>query len=519
MVRVDTKPALKTTPIPQSARVQLPSGATVQDALNKMGARIGEFDRVEPSSYTILKDGTKIIIFQRQEIYDVKEAAIPYEQQTVRSMNLPVGDIRMIQAGENGTEEITFRRVYEGNVEISNNQIKSVVVKEPVSQILMTGSQIPFTPFDIPGILAYISGGNAWVMEGSTSKRRPLVMNGKLDGRVFSLSPDGSWLLFSQRVQEKEKINSLFVVRTDGISKDPLALQVDNIIQFAGWVPGSNLRIAFSSVEPRTAAPGWQANNDLYLLDFSANGWVSKRVQVLSSNAGGVYGWWGTNFLFSPDGSKLLYVRPDEIGIVDVIEGKQLPLVKITPLQTQADWAWVPGVSWNPDGGMLYTVTHKAQATAELAETSTVFDLAAVLLDGTTVPIVSQAGMFAYPIPSPVQALSTGENAYQLAYLQAIFANQSQTSRYRLVVSDRDGSNKKVIFPTEGMLGLDPQQVIWSPQALTGKKEGKAILTNASVTGYVVAFIYQKDIWFGDVDTGIARQVSGENSVTKIDWR
>ena len=39
----------------------------------------------------------------------------------------------------------------------------------------MVGVQAPFAPISIPGKLIYLTGGNAWMMEGTTSTRRPLV--------------------------------------------------------------------------------------------------------------------------------------------------------------------------------------------------------------------------------------------------------------------------------------------------------------------------------------------------------
>jgi len=275
-------------------------------------------------------------------------------------------------------------------------------------------------------------------------------------------------------------------------------------------VPNSVLRIAYSTVEPREAAPGWQANNDLILLNFSANGWLSKPVKALEASTGGVYGWWGTNFIWSPNGSELAYARPDGIGLVDTHAGTTSSLIEINPYQTFGDWAWVPGASWSPDGKMLYTVDHVNEGNnpeSGSAETSPLFDVIAMPLYSAPVHLATQAGMFAYPVASPLLPLQSGENAYQVAYLQAIFPTQSETSRYRLMVMDRDGSNKRTIFPPEGMPGMEPQQVIWSPQPLPGGKS------------FSIAVLYQGNIWMVDVDSGQARQLTGEGVVSKIAWK
>ena len=71
---------------------------------------------------------------------------------------------------------------------------------------------------------------------------------------------------------------------------------------------------------------------------------------------------------------------------------------------------------------------------------------------------------------------------------------------------DRDGSNKRVLFPEEGAQGLDPQRVVWSPAPL-------------GESGYVVALVYQNNIYLLDVNTGQAQQITGDGLVNRIDWK
>ena len=495
--------------------VKVAAGSTVQDAINAAKITLGELDRSEPPLYTILADGSKVQVIKVSEEFKVEQVEIPFERQTVRNEDLPEGETRLVQAGVNGLEEITYRQVFEDGVEVSINPVKSVVVKEAMPEIMMIGSRAPFAAFDIPGTLAYLSGGNAWVMKKSTADRRPVVTSSELDGRVFSLAPDKSWLLFTQRSKEKEMINSLWAAQIEGQTNTIANLKVNNVVHFADWVPNSVLRIAYSTVEPREAAPGWQANNDLILLNFSANGWLSKPVKALEASTGGVYGWWGTNFIWSPNGSELAYARPDGIGMVDTHAGATSSLIEINPYQTFGDWAWVPGASWSPDGKMLYTVDHVNEGNnpaSGSAETSPLFDVIAMPLNSAPVHLVTQAGMFAYPVASPLLPLQSGENAYQVVYLQAIFPTQSETSRYRLVVMDRDGSNKRTIFPPEGMPGMEPQQVIWSPQPFD-------LLSTPSGKSFSIAVLYQGNIWMVDVDSNQARQLTGEGVVSKIAWK
>jgi hypothetical protein len=125
--------------------------------------------------------------------------------------------------------------------------------------------------------------------------------------------------------------------------------------------------------------------------------------------------------------------------------------------------------------------------------------------------------MFAYPEPSAMNQRNNfisdtsggtlDQKFFSVAYLQAIFPDQSETSGYRLFIIDRDGSNQRSLFPEEGEVGLDPQHVVWSPVSVgTGGD-------------YAITLIYNGNIWIIDVGTGVAHQISGDGLTSRIDWR
>jgi hypothetical protein len=181
----------------------------------------------------------------------------------------------------------------------------------------------------------------------------------------------------------------------------------------------------------------------------------------------------------------------------------------ITPLQTFRDWAWSPGLTWGPDGRALYVVNHAAPSGSTSPEESQNFDLAAVLLSGgPALPLATQTGMFAYPLASPLQDVGGGPD-YQIAYLQAQFPERSESSRYRLGVMDRDGSNRRLLFPPEESAGLMPQVYwgAWSPSPLPESGD------------YAIAVLYDGNLWLVDVFTGQATQVTGDGLTSRIVWR
>jgi Tol biopolymer transport system component len=365
----------------------------------------------------------------------------------------------------------------------------------------MIGAQSSFAPLPIPGRLAYLAGGNAWIIDTSTANRTALVTTGDLDGRIFELSPNGSFLIFTRKSTKPpdDEINTLWAVRTDG--GQPFNTGIVNVVHFADWIPNTN-SIAYSTVEPRSTAPGWQANNDLHRYSVSTR----ERRRILEASSGGVYGWWGMTFAFSADG-RLAYSRPDGIGLVD-IDGKYLkPLVEITPLNTHSDWAWLPALAWGADGKNLYYVSHAPPPSLVSEEDSPFFDINVTSFENNaSVQIVAQTGMFAYPSVSPLHA-SASERQYKIAYLQAIFPDQSETSRYRVAVMDRDGSNQRAIFPTEDAPGLEPQTPAWAPDVIEGQ------------SGDFLAVVYQGNLWLVDSGNGQAYQVTGDGLVTRIDWK
>jgi Tol biopolymer transport system component len=482
--------------------VQVQPGTTAQGALQAGGIELGPLDRSEPPLFTVLDQGATVTLTRVIEEFTIEEVVMPYETQVLRNESLPDGERRLIQPGENGAREDTYRVVYEGGEQVSSTLVKSVILIEPQAEIVMVGSQSSFSSEAISGKLAYISAGNAWLMEESTGLRRPLVTSGDLDGRIFSLSPDGRWLLFSRSDEREDVINTLWIVSTpEDQDEIEIDLGVQNVVHFAEWRPGSVNGIIFSTVDPSSTAPGWQANNDLLVLNFETTGWVSPSRTILEPSSGGKYGWWGTEYAFSPDGEQLAYARPDAVGLVDFEAEDLQPLLEITPLLTRADWAWVPGLGWSPDGSFLFTVAHAAQEGLAAAEESPLFDLTAVsLVGGPTVPLVEKAGMFAFPRPSILTETLTGEDAYQVVYLQAIVSTQSDTSEYQIVLIDRDGSNRRVLFPGDGAPGLKPQELLWEPN------------------GTRVAFTYGGDLWLLDTATGAAQQLTGDGLVTALDW-
>ncbi len=391
-----------------------------------------------------------------------------------------------------------------------------MIIKEAIPEIVIVGSVATFTSVSIPGKIAYLSGGNAWIIENNTGNRRSVVATGDLDGRIFTLSKNGEYLLYTRFSKDEETINSLWMALLMRNPAQLIDLGVKNVIHFAEFDPSSTV-VAYSTADWRETSPGWQANNDLYEVSVNPDGPNGIPSMVLGANSGGVYGWWGVEYSWAPDQAQFLYTRPDGIGVFYRGDGAQKSILSISPYQSGGNWAWVPGAAWSPDGNVIYAVNH-ASYNGDGTQDVQRFDLVAIpLMGGSPVDLVKNVGMFAYPEPSPMSQNKeliydeSGEihnqQVFSVAYLQAIFTEQSDTSEYSLYTIDRDGSNQKKLFPEEGVTGLDPQHVVWSPAEIGNGWE------------YAIAVIYNGNIWMIDARTGAAQQITGDGLTSRVDWR
>jgi hypothetical protein len=462
-----------------SRLVSVGSGSSVQGALDAAGVEIGTLDRVDPPAYTTVSGGTVITVTRVIEQFEIEQIVIPFERQTIRNESLPEGETRLLQPGENGLQEITYRILIEGGEEVSRAPVKNTILQEPIPEIVMIGAQAARTPLQIKGSLVYLSGGNAWLVQGTSGNRQPVVTSGDLDGRILQISPDGLWLLYSRAaIEDEDKLNSLWVASLEDPEFEPVDLGVENVVHFADWVPAKpSYTIFYSTVEPSPSPPGWQANNDLQSISITSTGRVLRSKTILDSNAGGQYGWWGTNYVWGPDADHLV------------------------PFQTLSDWAWVPGLAWGQDNQTIYYVDHGLPLGFEEPQASPVFNLAAFNAASSLEATLSErSGLFAYPRVSPILEVSTVEIAYRVAFLQAITPLESVDSSYRLGVMDRDGSNTRLLFPAEGEGGLEPIPPAWSPD------------------GSRLAVLYRGDLWIVDVETSLGQPLTTDGQTQAFDW-
>ena len=469
---------------------------TVRDLLDATGLDLEQLDRVEPDLYVVVTEGMAIVVTRVSEAFVTEGQILPFGHKTVKSEGVPEGERRLLQAGSNGELEITYRVTLEDDVEVSREEVSRQVLAQPVDETVLVGVQGELTSVPISGTVVYLSGGNAWIMRQSNELRRNITGSSDLDGRVFALSEDGSRLLFTRTIpgDENTPINSLWLARTSLVGEDPEYLGVTDVV-WAEWAPGGR-RLAYSTAERTGGVPGWKARNDLWVMTLADEGSGNDATieQLLSPTGDIPYAWWGRSYAWSPSGDYLAYAQADQVGVVSVTDHVPVPLASFPEYRTQSHWAWVPGVSWSPDGYLLTFVAHEGDLEGLLPEDSPVFSLRIASVDGEQrMRLAEEVGMWSQPRWS---LLDDG----LLAYGQAQSPRNSQDSRYELFVMDRDGSNKRRLFPSEGFMGLIAPDVAWSPY-------GGALL-----------FEYEGNLYSVDLDTAELAQLTSDGQSSHPRW-
>jgi Tol biopolymer transport system component len=488
---------------------QLSEPLTVAEFLRQQEVELGSLDRVVPSDFTQITDKMRITVVRVREEDQCEEVVLPYERETSRFEGLQPGEERIGQPGKNGVQRVCYRVRYEDNVPGQPLEVSRLTLVEPQSEIVYVAPTGEIEPVPIPGTLMYIGNKNAWMIRGSSTNKRPLTLTSDLDPRVFSLSPDGRQLLFARKTPGTAAnvfSNQLWLIsNTNSEVVMPVKLVPEDVL-YVDWVPGRENTISYSAAEPREAPPGWKARNDLWVMRIDPLTGESLNLDnILEESCSGFYCWWGDNFHWSPDGEKLLWIRADGIGLVDLAAGElTTPLLQYTVYNTNGDWSWRSSVSWSPDGNLLAATVHGPPLGSEAPETSPAFDIAVSDTTGNfAATIIKSAGMWAAPKFSPyIPDTDSDFPQGYLAYLRARDIGNSiqNLAEYDLVVADRDGSNTRVIFPPAGQPGLTAREFTWSPD------------------GRQIAFIYLGNLWVVDVESGVAHQLTLDGGASRPVW-
>ena len=483
---------------------------TVREAVAEADLTLNEADEITPPPFTPLEDGMAITIVRITESLETLLRNVPFEIKIVRSDALGENDPPVIvQGGKPGLIEETVRIVYRDGLESERWVTQTTEIEAAQDEIRMVGIGAIRGNVEFPGILAFRSGGAAVVLRGNTVVPEQLAVGGTLDGRIFTLSPTGSHLLYTISESDSSFSNSLWLIGT-GRGEQPQPLGVENVL-WADWNPAQPDQIAYTTADTTNLPPGWEANNDLWLATIPANSLADFEPALLIDTYPATYGWWGGNYAWAPDGKAIAYSYADEVGLIDLEAEPESdphrPLQRFTDFNTLADWVWLPTLTWSPDGRFIAFTNHNSDDATEQKFDSWLVDT----ITGASGRIVPEAGMWSHLHWSPVGGTpytNTTTLSYtipitepiadsQIAFLKTTDPQDSQRSPYVLWLMDRDGSNSRRLYPEPGENALFPRDqrfMAWSPD------------------GRFIAFIYNQTLYLYNIITNEVTTVTQDDA-------
>lgn len=490
---------------------------SVGQFLTEVGITLGEHDEVNPLTQSQIRDGMRITITRVVHREDCETQDLPYEVIRQPTQGLRPGEEVLGQTGQNGRLQVCYRIVEKDGMQTSRDKISEVVLEEPRDEIVFVYSEPLDTLVPIDGVLAFIAGRQAMIIQGVTANLNPLTDQGMLDGRVFDLSPDGRQLLYTRSTADPEDpdfSNELWaILDTSAAFPESVSLLLEDV-RVAQWVPGRRTyTVSYSTARPRSEGTGWSAFNDLYLAPLNPeSGTVlsNEFEELIAPNALGSYAYWGRRFLWSPDGTYLAWANADSVGLVDLETGDfqtLLTFAEYAPLleRFQGATVWVPTLSWSDDNHLITTL-HGPPYADEAPEDSIIFDVAVIDVESGMVinPLLPRAGIWSSPTYSPMFTGPDENPDARIAYFQARQPLNSPGTEYDVVIADRDGSNATVVFPGPERPGLrtpDPEDgIAWSP------------------SGRQIAVIYQGNLWIVDLNTRQSYPITSDGRASRPRW-
>lgn len=159
---------------------------TVEDALEKLGVKLGKHDETKPAPEHVLQDGDKLVFTNVKVVTShVDGEVMDFGTVEQEDGSMVQGETSVVRDGETGLRDVTYRIVYR-NGEVSVRKVlRQDVLRQPVDEIVKVGTKAPVANFasgnSVWDRLAQCESGGNWAINTG---------NGYYGGLQFSL---GTW--------------------------------------------------------------------------------------------------------------------------------------------------------------------------------------------------------------------------------------------------------------------------------------------------------------------------------------
>jgi len=303
--------------------------------------------------------------------------------------------------------------------------------------------------------VVYVKDENIWLWDESGKQQVITSSGGVLEVRI---SPDGALVAFTRRVDDLR--SELWVVNADG-SEERLLVGVNdfealdpeqrdpNSVALSphrfDWVPGTHL-LVFNTVQ-WFQGPGLGNFDDLRQVDVVSGALTT----LLPAGQGG-------DFTYSPDGSQVALVTPEQISLMNA-DGSHLRPAVLTyePVLTYSEYLYYAEPVWAQDSSFLMAAIPPADPMAEPLGPTRLYRIPVDVSPAVEVGSVTAFNLGGFGV-------NFSPDLVHIAYLRPV--GQPPDNAYELHVASSDGTNDN-LFLTETNLLLhgwtaDPQRFFFS---------------------------------------------------------
>jgi uncharacterized protein YabE (DUF348 family) len=114
--------------------------SSISEMLKAEGIVLGEEDEVQPENSTPITEGLKVLITRIESKVVKENQDISYDIVVNSDDNLDKSVTKLIQEGESGKKEVTYKVVYKNGQEVSKKVVGEKVLKEPKDKIMVKGT-------------------------------------------------------------------------------------------------------------------------------------------------------------------------------------------------------------------------------------------------------------------------------------------------------------------------------------------------------------------------------------------
>jgi len=128
------------------------SRPTVREALREAGLVLGESDSLSVPLDAPTEDGLEIEVTRARTVAGTVTETISFATREVKDPSRAKGTRVVQQAGRLGIREVTYTATVVGGEEVDRQVLASVIVQEPVDQVVLVGTmEVPDVPAVAPG--------------------------------------------------------------------------------------------------------------------------------------------------------------------------------------------------------------------------------------------------------------------------------------------------------------------------------------------------------------------------------